>query len=355
MDETIELLKTLTEAHGVAGYEGEVRELLRGYLEPLGTVSQDNLGSLICHQPGDGPKVMLAGHMDEVGFMIHHITKDGYLKFVQLGGWWDQVLLGHRVIIKTNKGDITGVIGAKPPHIVSPEERKKVVEKKNMYIDIGATSFNEVKATGVRIGDPVVPMADFEVLASSKTLLSKAFDNRIGCALVIDVLKKFVDQPAGKNIYGVATVMEEVGLRGATTSVRAIDPDVAIILEVDIAGDVPGVKPEQARTRLGAGPSIILYDRGMIPNLKLRDLVIDTAEKEGIPLQISSYSVGGTTDGAKIHLHGIGVPTIVIGVPARHIHSHGGIIHREDYENGVKLITAVIEQMDGETVADFTN
>ena len=355
MDETLELLRTLTEAHGVAGYEGEVRKLLRDYFEPLGTVSQDNLGSLICRQPGDGPKVMLAAHMDEVGFMIHHITNDGYLKFVQLGGWWDQVLLGHRVIIKTNKGDITGVIGAKPPHIVPAEERKKVVEKKNMYIDIGATSLAEVRAAGVRIGDPVVPKADFEVLAPSKTWLSKAFDNRVGCALVIDVLRQFVDQPQDMDIYGVANVMEEVGLRGATTSVRAIDPDVAIVLEVDIAGDVPGVKREQARTKLGAGPSIILYDRGMIPNLKLRDLVIDTAEKEGIPLQISSYSVGGTTDGARIHLHGIGVPTIVLGVPTRHIHSHGGIMHRDDYENGVKLVTAVIQQLDGATVADLTN
>ncbi len=355
MDETLELLRTLTEAHGVAGYEGEVRELLRSYLEPLGTVSQDNLGSLICHQPGNGPKVMLAGHMDEVGFMVHHISKDGYLKFVQLGGWWDQVLLGHRVIIKTNKGGVTGVIGAKPPHIVSADERNKVVEKKDMYIDIGASTMAEVEAAGVRIGDPVVPKADFEVLAPSKTWLSKAFDNRVGCALVIDVLKQFAGQPQDMDIYGVTTVMEEVGLRGATTSVRAIDPDVAIVLEVDIAGDVPGVKPEQARTKLGAGPSIILYDRGMIPNLKLRDLVIDTAEKEGIPLQISSYSVGGTTDGSKIHMSGIGVPTIVLGVPARHIHSHGGIIHRDDYENGVKLVTAVVRQLDRATVADLIN
>jgi len=354
VDETLELLKVLTEAHGVAGYEGEVRQVLHGYLEPLGEVTQDNLGSLICHQPGKGPKVMLAGHMDEIGFMVHHITKEGYLKFVQLGGWWDQVLLGHRVIIKTTKGDVTGVIGAKPPHIIAADERKKVVEKKDMYIDIGASSEDEVKAAGVRIGDPIVPKAEFEVLASGKTLLAKAFDDRVGCGLVIDVLKKLAEQPGQIDLYGVATVMEEVGLRGATTSVRAIDPDVAIILEIDIAGDVPGVKPEEARTRLGAGPSIILYDRGMIPNLKLRDLVIDTAEDEGIPLQISSYSVGGTTDGAKIHLHGIGIPTIVLAVPTRHIHSHGGIIHRDDYENCVRLLLAVIQRLDDKTIANLT-
>lgn len=354
MDVTEEFLKTLTETHGVPGYEGEIRAVVRNYLEPLGTISQDKLGSLICHQPGDGPKVMLAGHMDEIGFMIIHITKDGFLKFVQLGGWWDQVLLGHRVLIKTQKGDLTGVIGAKPPHIVDPEERKKVVQKKEMYIDIGATSANEVEEAGVRIGDPVVPKADFEILANEKTYLSKAFDDRIGCAWVIDTLRHFTDRPHANNIFGVATVMEEVGLRGATTSARAVDPDVAIVLEVDIAGDLPGIKPEQSRAKLGAGPTIIIYDRGMIPNLKLRDLVIDTAAEQGIPLQISSYAVGGTTDGSRIHLHGTGVPTIVLGIPARHIHSHGSIIHRDDYENGVKLLTAVIAKLDQDTVSGLT-
>lgn len=354
MDATEELLKTLTEAHGVPGYEEEIRGVVRQYLDPLGTISQDKLGSLICHQTGDGPKVMLAGHMDEIGFMIIHITKEGYLKFVQLGGWWDQVLLGHRVLIRTHKGDLTGVIGAKPPHIIDVEERKKVVQKKDMYIDIGATSEKEVEEAGVRIGDPVIPKAGFEVLANSKAFLSKAFDDRLGCAWVIDILRYFVDRPHPNHIYGVATVMEEVGLRGATTSAHAIDPDVAIILEVDIAGDIPGVKPEQSRVKIGAGPSIILYDRGLIPNLKLRDLIIDTAAEQDIPLQISSYSVGGSTDGAKIHLHGIGVPTIVLGVPARHIHSHGGIIHRDDYENGVKLLTVIVARLDDDTVKGLT-
>jgi endoglucanase len=350
LNATVEFLKDLSEAHGVPGYEGEVRALLREYLTPLGSVTQDKLGSLICHQPGEGPKVMLAGHMDEIGFMVIHITKDGFLKFVQLGGWWDQVLLGHRVIIKTNKGPITGVIGAKPPHIVPLEEREKVVQKKDMYIDMGVSSLEEVEQLGVRIGDPIVPKADFDVLANGKSLLSKAFDDRVGCAWVVDTLRRFVDRPHPNNLYGVATVMEEVGLRGATTSVHSINPDVAIILEVDIAGDLPGVKPEQARAKIGAGPSIILFDRGMLPNLKLRDLVIDTADEKNIPLQISSYSVGGRTDGAKIHLHGSGVPSVVLGVPARHIHSHGGIIHQDDYENGVKLLEAVVEKLDQETV-----
>lgn len=354
MDKTIELLKTLTEVDGVPGYESEVRAVLNGYLTPLGEVSRDNLGSLICRQPGDGPKVMLAGHMDEIGFIITHITKEGYLRFAQLGGWWDQVLLGHRVNIKTRHGDVVGVIGAKPPHLLEADERNKVVKKQDMYIDVGATSQAEAEATGVRIGDAVVPQADFQVMAGGKTLLAKAFDNRVGCALVIDTLQHFKDADHPNDLYGVTTVMEEVGLRGATTSARAIDPDVAIVLEVDIAGDVPGIKPEQARAKMGAGPSIIMFDRGMVPNLKLRDLVIDIAEQEGIPLQISALPAGGSTDGARIHLNNIGVPTVVLGVPSRHIHSHGSIIHRDDYENAVKLLNAVVARLDASTVDDFT-
>ena len=176
MDATEALLKELTEAHGVPGHEAEIRAVVRRHLEPLGPLEQDKIGSLICKQPGasETPRVMLAGHLDEIGFMIKHITKEGFLKFLPLGGWFDQVLLGQRVVVKTGKGDVIGVIGAKPPHLLPPDERNKVVEKKAMYIDVGATSSEEVEAAGVRVGDPVVPLADFRVLANPKTYLSKA-------------------------------------------------------------------------------------------------------------------------------------------------------------------------------------
>lgn len=354
MDETIQLLKTLTEAHGVPGYETEIRAVIQKYLEPLGTVSQDKLGSLICHRPGQAPpRVMIVGHMDEIGFMVNHIAKEGFLKFQPLGGWFDQVLLGQRVIIKTRKGNVLGIIGAKPPHLLSAEERAKVVLKKDMYIDIGATSKTEVEAAGVRVGDPIVPHANFEVLASGKTYLSKAFDNRVGCALVVDVLRHFANHPHPNQLYGVTTVMEEIGLRGATTSANVINPDVAIIVESDIAGDIPGIKPEESDIKLGSGPTLMIFDARMIPNLKLRDLFFDTAAELGISLQISSMP-GGATDGGAIHLHGAGVPTIVIGVAARHIHSHGAIIHRDDYDNAVKLLTTVISRLDPQTIADLT-
>lgn len=354
MDQTEQFLKTLTEAHGVPGYETEVRAVLRKTMEPLGEVSQDKLGSLICRRVGSGPRVMLVGHMDEIGFIITHISDEGFLKFLPLGGWWDQVLLGQRVLVKTHKGDVLGVIGAKPPHLLPADERSKMVEKKDMYIDIGATSKTEVEAAGVRQGDPVVPDASFAVLAGGKTYLSKAFDNRIGCAVVVDALRHFKSNGGHPNdIYGVQTVMEEVGVRGATTSARAVDPDVAIILESDIAGDVPGIKPEQSSLKLGGGPALSLYDARMIPNLKLRNLIIDTAAAAGIPLQFSNMP-GGATDGAAIHMHGTGVPTAVIGVPSRHIHSHGAIIHRDDYDRAVQLLVAVVAKLDAATVADLT-
>jgi len=353
MDQTQKLLQELTEAHGVPGYEAEVRALVRRYLEPLGAIEEDRVGSLVCRQGEEGPRVMLAGHMDEVGFMIHHITKEGFLKFLPLGGWWDQVLLGQQVIVKTHKGDLPGVIGAKPPHLLPPDERKKLVEKKSMYIDIGATSKEEVEEAGVRLGDPVVPASTFRVLAGGKTYMSKAFDDRVGVALMIDALRHFSQAPHPNILYGVATVMEEVGTRGAKTTAEVVDPDVALILESDIAGDVPGIKPEESSVKLGGGPTLVLLDARMIPNLKLRDLVIETAQALDIPLQFSTLT-GGATDGAQIHLHRTGVPTVVLGIPARHIHSHASIIHRDDYDRALRLLIAVVEKLDADTVAGLT-
>lgn len=355
MDPTLKLLTELTEAHGVPGYEAPIRALVRNYLEGLGEISQDKIGSLICKKTGESesPKVMLAGHMDEIGFMIKHITKDGYLKFLPLGGWFDQVLLGQRVVIKTRNGDVVGVIGAKPPHLLPAEERTKVVLKKDMYIDIGATSQEDVEAAGVRPGDPVIPRADFVTLAGGKTYLSKAFDDRVGAALMISALEALQDESHPNTVYGAATVMEEVGLRGATTSVRAIDPDVALVFEADIAGDVPGIEPEQSSIKLGKGPSVLIYDTRMIPNLKLRDYVIDLAGEIDVPVQLS-YIEGGATDGAAIHLHNTGVPTVVLAVPARHIHSHSSIIHRDDYDHAVRLVLELLKRLDDNVVAGFT-
>jgi endoglucanase len=355
MDDTEQLLQELAEAKGVTGYEKEVRDILRRELEPIGIISQDKIGSLICRKRGsaDEPRVVLAAHMDEIGFMARYITEEGFIKFTSLGGWWDQVLLAQRVLISTHKGDVIGVIGAKPPHLLTEEERKKVVLKKDMYVDIGATSKQEVEQAGVRVGDPIIPVSEFTVLANPRTYMCKAFDDRIGCALLVTAMQRADRTEYPNTLFGVATAQEEVGARGATTSVDQINPDVAIVLEVDIAGDVPGIKPEETAIKLGHGPVLLVHDTRMIPNLKLRDLTISTAKQCGIALQVCSVE-GGATDGGSIHLHGSGVPTVVVGVPTRHIHCHNAIIHRDDFDRTVELLTQLIRQLDRKTVEDLT-
>jgi len=206
----------------------------------------------------------------------------------------------------------------------------------------------------VRVGDPIVPVSEFTIMANPKTYLAKAFDDRVGCALVIMAMQRLAKKSHPNTLFGVATVQEEVGVRGATTSVEVVNPDVAIILEVDIAGDVPGIKPEESPIKLGGGPIVLVYDARMIPNLKLRDLVIDIAKRSNIPLQMSAVE-GGATDGGAIQLHKSGVPTVVLAVPTRHIHSHNAIFHRDDFDHAVTLLTGVIQALDKPTVANLTS
>jgi endoglucanase len=233
------------------------------------------------------------------------------------------------------------------------DERKKVVAKKDMYVDVGARSKEEAQEMGVRPGDPIVPVSEFAIMANPRFYLSKAFDNRAGCALALEALRQLAVDGHPNAVYAVGTVQEEVGLRGAKTSAFSINPDVGIIMEVDIAGGVPGIKPEDTNVKMGGGPSLLVYDARMIPNLKLRDLVIATAEELEIPLQFSAMP-GGATDGAQIHLHNEGVPTVVIAVPTRHIHSHNAIMCRDDYDQALKLTVALVKKLDEKTVAGLT-
>ncbi|MGD8736185.1 MAG: M42 family metallopeptidase [Anaerolineae bacterium] len=356
MDQTERLLKEITEASGVPGYETDVRAIMRRYLQDVATIEADKMGSFIGKHQGQegGPRVMLVGHMDEIGFMVKMITKEGFVKFVPLGGWWDQVMLGHRVLIKTIKGDVLGVLGAKPPHLLDEEARKKVVKKKDMYIDVGAVSVEEVRELGIRPGDPIIPVSQFATMGNPQVYLSKAFDNRVGCALAVQALQRLATEGHPNIAYAVGTVQEEVGLRGATTTAYTINPDVAIILEVDIPGDVPGIEPEESPVRMGAGPTLLVYDARMIPNLQLRDLAIATAAELDIPLQFSAMT-GGATDGGAIHTHNEGVPTVVIGVPTRHIHSHNAILRRDDYDRALDLVVALTKKLDAATVEGLTS
>ncbi len=354
MDNVENMLKALTEASGVAGYEEEVRQIIRERLESCGEISQDRLGSLICRSPGNSanPVVMIAAHMDEIGFMVKQVTGEGCIRFINLGGWPNQFLPGHRVVIKTSRGRVTGTINMPPPHFLTQEERNKIVPAKDMFIDIGASSPEEVATAGVKPGDPIIPVSDFVVLeVSQKTYMAKAFDNRVGCGVAIEVMRE-VGPSHPNTLVAVATAQEEVGTRGATTSAEAVKPDLAIILDISPVGDTPGVKQDDSTNKIGAGPALLIYDPRMIPNLKLRDLVFDIAEELKVPLQICTMEFGGY-DGDPLHKSGTGVPTVVIGIPTRHAHCHNSIIRRSDFDNTVKLVSALVQRLDGKAVQDL--
>ncbi|MBD8005291.1 M42 family metallopeptidase [Bacillus norwichensis] len=352
LDENLTMLKDLTDAKGIPGNEQEPRNIMKKYIEPYADgIETDGLGSLIAKKTGDssGPKVMVAGHLDEVGFMVTQIDDKGFLRFQTVGGWWNQVMLAQRVTIVTAKGEITGVIGSKPPHILSAEARKKPVEIKDMFIDIGASSKEEVREWGVRPGDMVVPYFEFTVMNNEKMLLAKAWDNRIGCAIAIDVLKNLKGENHPNIVYGVGTVQEEVGLRGAKTAANKIAPDIAFAVDVGIAGDTPGVSDKEAQGKMGEGPQIMLYDASMVSHKGLRDFVTGVADDLGIPYQFDAMP-GGGTDAGSTHLAGEGAPSLAITIATRYIHTHAALLHRDDYENAVKLITEVVKRLDKEAV-----
>jgi endoglucanase len=356
LDETLQMFKDLTDAKGIPGNEREVREVMKTYIAPFADeVYNDNLGSLIAKKVGkeNGPKIMVAGHLDEVGFMVTNIDDKGFLRFQTVGGWWSQVMLAQRVTIVTKKGDVTGVIGSKPPHILTPEARKKPVEIKDMFIDIGASSREEATEWGVKPGDMVVPYFEFTVMNNEKILLAKAWDNRIGCAIAIDVLKQLKGTEHPNVVFSVGTVQEEVGLRGAKTSANKIEPDIAFGVDVGIAGDTPGVTEKEAQGKIGKGPQIILYDASMVAHKGLRDFVVNVADELEIPYQYDAMAGGGTDSGA-IHVSHHGVPALSITIATRYIHSHAAMLHRDDYENAVKLIVEVIKRLDKETVDAIT-
>ncbi|MFD1039586.1 M42 family metallopeptidase [Virgibacillus byunsanensis] len=355
LDETLTMLKDLTDAKGISGNEKEARDVMESYIKPYAEeVFTDNLGSLIAKKTGDenGPKIMVAGHLDEIGFMVTRIDDKGYVYFQTIGGWWNQVMLAQRVTIMTKKDEVTGVIGSKPPHILSPEARKKPVEIKDMFIDIGASSKEEAAEFGVKPGDSIVPYFEFTQMKNDKMLLAKAWDNRIGCAIAIEVLKQLKGQNHPNVVYGVGTIQEETGLRGARTSAHAIKPDIGFGVDVGIAGDMPGVSDKDADSKLGEGPQIVLYDASMISHKGVRDFIIDVADEHKIPYQYASMA-GGGTDSGSIHLTANGVPSLSITIATRYIHSHAAILHRDDFENAVKLIVEAIKKLDNDKVKEI--
>ncbi len=347
------ILQELTMLNGIPGQEKEVREYMKSKMAPYGKISYDNLGSIIAEKNGShgGPRIMIAGHMDEVGFMVTKITDDGYINFIPAGGWWSQVMLAQQMTITTNqKKQIRGVIGAKAPHILTPEERNKPVSIDDMYLDIGVENKEAAEKLGIRLGDMITPYIQTMPLNNKKYLLGKAFDNRVGCAAAIETLIALKDSDHPNHIFAVGTVQEEVGLRGATTSAYKVNPDIGIAVDTTIAYDFPKGSKD---TELGKGVGIMISDSSMIGHKGLRDFVIELAEKHAIPFQLTHLTRGGT-DGGKIHLTRSGAPSIALCLPVRYLHSHTSIVHQDDYDNLLKLIKVMVEALDQETVDRIT-
>jgi len=337
-------LEKLSNACGVAGREEEVRSLMKNFLKPyVDEVKEDKLGNIIGIKKGkkNASKVMLAAHMDEIGLLVKTISKEGFIQFAKIGGIDDRILLAQNVIVYTEKGPLHGIIGSKPPHIQKEEERKKVITFDELFIDIGAENQEQAKKMGVKIGDPVGFDIKFAKVGKN-IVIGKAFDDRVGCAVMVEAMKRL--EKTECTVYAVGTVQEEVGLRGATTAAFGIYPDVGIALDVTIAGDVPGVREVEAPIKLGKGPSIEIADMGLIAHPKVVRLLVDAAEENKIPYQLET-GLPGSTDAARISLTREGVPSGVISIPTRYIHSPSSLLSLEDAEKTVKLTVAAIQKI----------
>jgi len=340
----VETLEKLSNACGVAGREDEVRKIMKELLKPyVDEISEDKLGNVIGVKKGEknAPKIMLAAHMDEIGLFVKTISKEGFLQFAKIGGIDDRILLAQKVLVHTEKGPLHGIIGSKPPHIQKEEERKKVLTFDELFIDIGAESLEEARKMGVKIGDPVSFDIKFARIGND-VVIGKAFDDRVGCAVMIEAMKMLKKTEC--TVYAVGTVQEEVGLRGATVAAFGIYPDVGIALEVTVAGDVPGVKEVEAPVKMRKGPAIEVADMGLITHPKVLRLLVEAAEENNIPYQLET-GLPGSTDAARIALTREGVPSGVISVPTRYIHSPASLASLKDLENAVKLTVAAIQKI----------
>lgn len=348
------LLEALTNAYGPSGFEGPVRALVRRELAPIAdSIETDGLGSLIARLDGtsDAPRVMVTAHMDELGLMVRRVTDEGFIKFQPLGGWLDQALINQRWVVLAREGPVPGVTGIKTVHVMKEDARKKVFERDEMFIDVGATSRADAEERlAIHPGDPIVPDSRFTVLSGGALYLAKAWDDRVGLGVIIQVLAALRDgQPPPNRVFAVATVQEEVGLRGAQTSSYQVKPDIGISIEAGVAGDYPGISPDEAQEQIGRGPSMFLHDSSMMPNLHLRDFVADVADDAGIPLQFSVLT-GYGQDGSAIQRSRTGAPVINIAVPTRYLHSHNGIISRDDFMHTVRLVTEIVRRLDASAV-----
>ncbi len=355
-DPTRDLLEALSNAPGPSGFEEPVRAIMVPALKPYGKLSYDGMGSVILETGTSGPKVMLDAHMDELGGMTRRITADGFVTMQMLGGWLDAALPGQRWIIIGAKGPVQAVSAMRDIHVIPADERGKSFDRRNLFLDVGASSAAEAAALGIEAGDPVVPDSKFVEMNIAGRYMGKAWDDRVGCAVIIEALQRLAKEGHPNHLFVVATTQEEIGLRGAQTASNLVQPDIGIAIEGGMAGDQPDTHPDETNARLGGGPDLFVYDASALPNRKFTALIRQTAKEIGVPVQLDLVS-GYGDDSAMMQKSGGGAPTMNIGVPVRYMHVHNGIMDRKDFDETVDLVVAVIKRLDAKTVAqlrDFT-
>lgn len=353
-DRTERLLQQLADAPGPPGAEEPVRAIMVAAMKPFATtpITYDGMGSVIAQQGSTGPRIMIDAHMDELGGMVRRVTPGGFLTMQMLGGWLDQALVDQRWIVIGSKGPVHAVTGIRDIHVVPAEERTRVFPRDQLYLDIGAKTEAEAAAMGIEPGDPVVPDAPFVEMNGSGNYLGKAWDDRIGCAVLLEAMRRTATAPHSNTLLYVATTQEEIGLRGARTAAQVVKPEIGIAIEGGITGDTAGTHPEETQAKLGAGPGLFLYDSSTIPNRKFVSLVKKTAAGKNIPLQLDLVQ-GYGDDSAEMQTTNGGTPTVNLVVPVRYTHAHNGIVNRHDFDQTVDLVVDLLTHMDRAQVNDL--
>lgn len=355
-NEELALIKEISDANGISGFEDDVLEVVRKYAAGLGEITEDCMRNLYLKRSdntGNKPVVQLDAHTDEVGFMVKAIRPDGMLEFMTIGGWVATNIPAHLVRVRNSEGVyIPGVVASKPPHFMSEAERKAPLDVSSLVIDVGATSKDEVvNDFKIEVAAPVVPDVDLIFDEKHKIMRGKAFDNRLGCASIIETISALKGENLAVDVIGAFASQEEVGTRGATVTVERVNPDLAICFEGCPADDT--VVPEyQVQTALKKGPMLRYIDARMITNPRFQRYALNLAKELGIPVQ-AAVRTGGSTDGAPIHMGHLGVPVIVIGIPVRYAHTHYGYSSLEDYQNGIKLAVEILKRIDADTIKSF--
>lgn len=349
----MELIEALSNAPGAPGFEDEVVKIVYEYLGDEFTIKEDKMRNLAIYSKKYDPSLptmMIDGHSDEVAFMVQAILSNGLIKFIALGGWFSQNVGAHKVKIRNNKGEyITGLVASKPPHFMTPAEKNQIVELRDMLIDVGVSSYEEVvEQFGIEPGAPIVPHAIFEHNTVNETIIGKAFDNRLGCALVCETLKAVEALDLKINVVGAISSQEEIGTRGSKLTVQTIEPDVAIVFEGSPADDSHKSSYE-AQGVLKKGVQIRHRDNSMIGNPRFIKYARDIAKSEDIKFQ-DAIRQGGGTDAGKIHLSHKAVPTLVFGVPVRYAHTHFGISAIEDFTSTLDLAVAIIKDLNSDII-----